>query len=177
MIFINGNLMQTLFGEHWKIIVLGLLIAAVIFLWRKNAQKADWLENAQKRQKARFDYMNPQISKPDYTDKEEHPPTYKAQHGEWSPTGWVYDKEKESWIPPDYLTKESAEKWEWNDEKRIWVDKNKPAAKSKNENCPVKLDRSEMTYEEWKNQHYKEIYEKLTKETEEQQKQKEDPRT
>lgn len=43
----------------------------------------------------------------------------------WYPTGWYWDEKKQSWIPPDYLSKESNERWKWNEEKQIWIDTNK----------------------------------------------------
>ena len=173
MIIIDVNLMQTLFGEYWKLIVLGLLVITAFFLWRKNTKEEDWLENAQKRQQTRFRYMNPHITP---KEPEETPPVYQAQNNEWSPTGWIYDKEKETWMPPDYLQKESAERWEWDESKKIWIDRKKQAKKEADPNCPVKLVRNGPTYEEWKNQHYKEVYERLTAEAEKRQQQKENPR-
>lgn len=43
----------------------------------------------------------------------------------YSPTGWTFNEETKLWEPPDYLIKQSKEKWEWDEEKRIWIDKEK----------------------------------------------------
>lgn len=55
--------------------------------------------------------------------------TNNFQPKKWYPTGWYWDEDKQSWIPPDYLKEESHKKWRWDEEKRIWInlyeDKNK----------------------------------------------------
>ena len=47
------------------------------------------------------------------------------KYSKWYPSGWVFNEETQLWEPPDYLSKESKEKWEWDEEKRIWIDKEK----------------------------------------------------
>ena len=72
-------------------------------------QSDDWLVRAQARQEIRF--------------KNSMPPS--AREKKWSPTGWYYDESKGAWIAPDYIRAEANTRWEWDDKKRIWVDKSK----------------------------------------------------
>ena len=81
--------------------------------------------------------------------EKEEPVIYQARHGEWSPTGWVYDRETQKWNPPEYLAEESAKKWRWDEEKRIWIDREKEARKQRYQEY-WKNRRTEPTYEEWK---------------------------
>lgn len=88
----------------------------------------------------------------DYTEELqelEEPATYQSQHGEWSPTGWVYDRDTQKWDPPEYLAEESARKWRWNKEKRIWVDQDKEE-RLKRYREYRKSQGNGPTYEEWK---------------------------
>lgn len=79
----------------------------------------------------------------------EEPAIYQARHGEWSPTGWVYDRDTQKWDPPEYLAEESARKWRWNEEKRIWVDQDKEERLQRYREYR-KSQGNGPTYEEWK---------------------------
>lgn len=46
----------------------------------------------------------------------------------WYPTGWTLDTDTGIWEPPDYISLESDERWRWDPEKRIWIDKQKETA-------------------------------------------------
>ena len=67
----------------------------------------------------------------------------------WYPTGWVFNEETQKWDPPDYLSAEAEEKWAWDENKRIWVDKAK-AARLERYYEFRKSQGKEPTYEEWK---------------------------
>lgn len=43
----------------------------------------------------------------------------------WYPTGWIFNEETQLWEPPDYLSKQTKQKWRWDDEKKIWIDTEK----------------------------------------------------
>lgn len=165
MIILNVDLLQRLLGEHWRYIIAGLLVIVGLLIWRavKNTySKNDWINEAQKRQQKRHEYTDP-------APPPQEPTIYKAQHGQWSPTGWIFDADEQKWIPPDYLSEESQNRWKWDEEKRIWIDLQKPPKTSQRDSSShpdIKIVRNGPTYEEWKNQYYKEIYEKLTKEAE-----------
>lgn len=81
--------------------------------------------------------------------EKEEPVIYQARHGECSPTGWVYDRETQKWNPPEYLAEESARKWRWDEEKRIWIDQDKEARMQRYREY-WKDKRTEPTYEEWR---------------------------
>lgn len=82
---------------------------------------------------------------------------YEAKHGQWSPTGWVYDRDTCKWDPPEYLIKESEEKWKWDDEKKIWIDLEKKRRVEKHKAYLASTAGTrEPTYEEWKAQREKE---------------------
>ena len=65
----------------------------------------------------------------------------------WYPTGWTYNTKTGKWEPPNYLQDQSKEKWEWNEDKQIWINKEKEARLEKyrkyHEGRPP-------TFEEWK---------------------------
>ena len=81
--------------------------------------------------------------------KQVEPTTYQSQHGEWSPTGWIYDRDTQKWNPPEYLAEDSAKKWRWDEEKRIWIDREKEANRQRYQEY-WKDKRKEPTYEEWR---------------------------
>ena len=64
----------------------------------------------------------------------------------WYPTGWTYNTKTGKWEPPNYLQDQSKEKWEWDEDKQIWIDKEKEARLEKyrkyHEGQPP-------TFEEW----------------------------
>ena len=79
-------------------------------------QSDDWLVRAQARQEVRFQNSMP-------------PSAFKQK--KWSPTGWYYDEEKGEWVAPDYIVEEANTRWEWNDEKRIWIDNSQKKRKKR----------------------------------------------
>lgn len=129
------------------LVIIGFIIAIITGkIGRKN-----WIQSVQDIQEKRFDYLNDHISKQKTNDKN----SYKRNKGKgvkWYPTGWTYNEKTQLWEPPDYLHKESAEKWRWDPDKRIWIDKEKEARMEKyrkyHEGQPP-------TFEEWKAQREK----------------------
>lgn len=91
----------------------------------------------------------------DQDEDDEEPSIYQAKHGAWSPTGWVYDRDTMKWDPPEYLEKESREKWRWDDEKRIWIDKDKEFRKERYHQWRKEQGKG-PTFEEWKAQRERE---------------------
>ena len=71
----------------------------------------------------------------------------------WYPTGWTYNDKTKLWEPPDYLSKESSEKWRWDPDKRIWIDKEK---ETRMERYRKYHEGQPPTFEEWKAQRGKE---------------------
>lgn len=122
MIILNVDLLQRLLGEHWRYIIAGLLVIVGLLIWRavKNTySKNDWINEAQKRQQKRHEYTDP-------APQPQEPTIYKAQHGQWSPTGWTFNEKNQSWEPPDYISNEIPAKsdgngWTWNENAKIWV--------------------------------------------------------
>ena len=70
----------------------------------------------------------------------------------WYPTGWTFNEKTKLWDPPDFVSKESSEKWRWDEEKKIWIDKEKETRMKRyrkyHEGQPP-------TFEEWKAQREK----------------------
>ena len=90
----------------------------------------DWLIRAQARQEIRFQNAAPPLQNKPLTRKEtrtkrNNMKKYETEQGYFSPTGWYFDKERGEWIAPDYLVKEAKNRWEWDDKKKIWKEKNK----------------------------------------------------
>ena len=97
-------------------------------------QSDDWLIRAQARQEIRFQNALPPIQrtqKPNkrVSTKKNITKKFETEKGYFSPTGWYFDKEKGEWIPPDYLVKEAKDRWEWDDQKKIWIEKRKTRKK------------------------------------------------
>ena len=94
---------------------------------KKDLTKSDdWLTRAQARQEIRFkNSAPPQYNRSQTATKKSKAKGRKKQDRTWYPSGWVFNEETQLWEPPDYLSKESKEKWEWDEEKRIWIDKEK----------------------------------------------------
>lgn len=114
----------------------------------------NWIQKAQDKQQKRFDYMNDHISEKEPKTKDSNIYQGNRKKGtKWYPSGWTYNEETSLWEPPDYLAKESSEKWRWDPDKRIWIDKEKEARMEKyrkyHEGQPP-------TFEEWKAQREKE---------------------
>lgn len=93
-------------------------------------QSDDWLIRAQARQEIRFQNAAPPLQNKPLTRKKNRTKNnnmkkYETEQGYFSPTGWYFDKERGEWIAPDYLVKEAKNRWEWDDKKKIWKEKNK----------------------------------------------------
>lgn len=67
----------------------------------------------------------------------------------WYPTGWVFNEETQLWEPPDYIEKEAEQKWKWDEEKKIWVDKEKLFRQERYQKF---REGKEPTFDEWKAQ-------------------------
>lgn len=76
-------------------------------------------------------------------------PETEPEHGARSPTGWIYDRDERKWEPPQALVEESAQKWRWDPEKEIWIDREKEAHRERYRKY-WKDKRTEPTYEEWR---------------------------
>lgn len=134
--------------EFWQGVFPLLILLRIVFLIAafivvvKLAIKLCSKQNNEKESKPK----NPTIYR---EPEQEEPPIYQARHGEWSPTGWVYDRDTQKWNPPEYLVEESARKWRWDEEKRIWIDQDKEAHRQHYQEY-WKDKRKEPTYEEWR---------------------------
>lgn len=42
----------------------------------------------------------------------------------WTPTGWYWNEKEGLWEPPDYIVKESHERWRYDKVRGIWIDLN-----------------------------------------------------
>ena len=42
----------------------------------------------------------------------------------WTPTGWYWNEKEGLWEPPDYIVKESHERWRYDKANGIWIDLN-----------------------------------------------------
>lgn len=92
---------------------------------KKHKASDDWLYKAQMRQEVRFENAMPPRTA---TATQPRKKTRKEKRNEkrgLSPTGWEYDEETGEWLPPASLNKEARDRWEWDENKRIWVDKYK----------------------------------------------------
>lgn len=86
----------------------------------------DWLTRAQARQEIRFENSAPpQYNRSQPETKKSRTTGKKKQGQTWYPSGWVFNEETQLWEPPDYLSKQSKDKWKWDEKKRIWIDKEK----------------------------------------------------
>lgn len=135
--FIEG-IFGTWFADNFNTIS-GTLLFIGFIIWRiRKQQKAkkdnDWLYQAQKRQQKRNEYNDVLVlnssKKKSSNSTQNHKPIIKGygkrkNEPKWYPTGWYWDEKKQSWIPPDYHSKESDKRWEWNEDKQIWIDKEK----------------------------------------------------
>lgn len=91
-----------------------------------------------------------------FCDDEPYEEPYEAEHKQVSVTGWVYDRDTRKWVPPERLCQEAKEKWRWDPEKRIWIDREKEARRERY----YEYRRSQglpPTFEEWKAQREKEL--------------------
>lgn len=115
---------------------------------KKTKHSDDWLYNAQNRQNMTYEYSDPVIHHNNTKSKKKstwkNPQwtpsgwVYNEKTGRWngpdylqkngrkmSPTGWTFNEETQLWEPPESIQRESAQRWEWDEEKKIWVDRDK----------------------------------------------------
>lgn len=109
---------------------------------RYNHQNEDWLSRAKRKEDTKFNYLNSHID----SNVGGYAGNPKAGV-KWYPTGWTYNDKTGKWDPPDYLRKESKDKWRWDANKGIWIDQEKEERLEKyrkyHEGRPP-------TFEEWK---------------------------
>lgn len=74
---------------------------------------------------------------------------FESRQGEWTATGWYREDESDLWQPPDYIKQESRDKWQWDEEKRIWIDLEKKA-RLERYRAYRESEGKGLTYEEWK---------------------------
>ena len=93
---------------HWIWIILMVIGAFLAGLGISSIRKKkDWLNEAQKRQNAKYEYSDP--VKPRVGQK-------------WNEDGWYYDETKGKWVSPDYSDASKNTRWVWNEKARMWVD-------------------------------------------------------
>ena len=113
------------------LILLGWIIRLVI----QQNKESKWLDEAQKRQQTRFEYLN---GKPRNTTEGD----------------WYWDEQKKKWIPMEDIKNESEPQWRWDDQKGNWVNIEQEARKERyrkyHEGRPP-------TFEEWKAMREKEL--------------------
>lgn len=99
--------------------------------------------------------LNEQYQEPNFDEYPEETKKAKKTKTQQSPTGWTYDKDTQRWEPPQNMSTESREKWRWDPEKRIWIDREKEARIKRYQEYR-KSQGKEPTFEEWKAQRLKE---------------------
>lgn len=87
---------------------------------RNPLESDDWLTRAQARQEIRFENSLPPI-----TPKQQPRRRRKSKGKDKNryATGWTLNQETGLWEPPDYLSREAKQRWQWDEGKRIWIDK------------------------------------------------------
>lgn len=130
-----------LWGISWKLCAAITIAGFLALLWKVIEKKI--LGSIERKVNER------KLKKQEVCQEPEEPTIYQARHGEWSPTGWVYDRETQKWNPPEYLVEEAARKWRWDEEKSIWIDQDKEAHREHYREY-WKDKRTEPTYEEWR---------------------------
>lgn len=138
MIHIPYDLIQGIAGtyvaDHFNDIVVAVcvsvfLIRIITRSVRKSRREKDRLREAQQRQQSRYEYEDELRRRMENSRKKaslgQQSKVYASKNGKWSSTGWYYDPKTDKWYPPDYLSEESAKRWAWDPEKRIWIDKTK----------------------------------------------------
>ena len=78
------------------IYLVALILGFLIRLTLKEKKESNWLDEVQKRQQNRFEYLNKNIIRDE--------PEYPSRSGKWTASGWVFDNETQSWKAPDYQT-------------------------------------------------------------------------
>ena len=157
----------TFIADNFNAIMLIIAITGIVFrTLKKKKQSNNWLDKAQKTQNNRFEYLNNGIHDDNENIRQKKQEaknrTFEAwaeknnKDGyagnrklktKWYPTGWTFNEETQLWEPPDYIKKESDQKWEWDQKERIWIDKEKAA---RNERYRKAHEGQPPTFEEWK---------------------------
>ena len=121
------------------ILIVWLLILIVRTIINANQNReSTWLHRAQKRQNNKFENMNSEIIKNSQERKnQETRKVRKSRSSEWSTesiraqyikqhhgrrpgepkwysTGWTYNEDTGLWDPPDFVVKESNDRWQWD---------------------------------------------------------------
>lgn len=151
------TLAESLRSVSWKLVGIVIIAGclAMIYKWIEKKILSIAANKAYERKQKKYEELiSSKTKESEATNEPEQPSIYQAQHGEWSPTGWVYDRDTKKWDPPDYLSKESEEKWRWNEEKRIWIDTEKEKRQEKHKQWRQEEGKG-PTYEEWKAQREK----------------------
>lgn len=146
------TLAESLRSVSWKLIGIVIIAGclAMIYKWiEKKILSIAATKAYERKQKKYEELISSKTKESESTNESDQPSIYQAQHGEWSPTGWVYDRDTKKWDPPDYLSKESEEKWRWNEEKRIWIDTEKEKRQEKHKQWRQEEGKG-PTFEEWK---------------------------
>ena len=141
-----------------------ILIIAIVIIVALTNNRDSWIDQAQEKSERKFRNANSNIidaSKArqrkeqkekarkqwlEETGKTEGP---KNQEPKWYPSGWVFNEETQKWDPPDYLSSQSKEKWAWDVEKQIWIDREKESRKDRYHEFRKSQGKG-PTYEEWK---------------------------
>ena len=155
-LLIEYRTIEGLFGsyiaDHFNDIVTILTIIGLGFAllggyrWKNNKS---WLEEEQKKQNARFEYLNSHLQSSTRNKKHKND-GYQGNFKKktrWYPTGWTFNEKTQLWEPPDYAKRESDRKWRWDPDKKIWVDQEKEERLAKYRE--YHKDRP-PTFEEWK---------------------------
>ena len=109
---------------------------------KNNHQNEDWLSRAKRKEDTKFDYLNSHIG----SDRGGYAGSPKTCV-KWYPTGWTYNDKTGKWDPPDYIKKESKDKWRWDASKGIWIDQEK---EERLEKYRKYHEGQPPTFEEWK---------------------------
>ena len=135
-------------------IIIALAVIIIALISKRNNE--NWLDEAQRKNETRFEYLNRNVIEASEARKikEQRKKNKKNQNQninksrKWYPTGWVFNEETQLWEPPDYM-EEDAKKWEWDEDKLIWIDKEREARKERY-SAFRKSQGKPPTYEEWK---------------------------
>lgn len=78
--------------------------------WLNHQDRSEWEEYRSRGTSRHFDYAPGD-------------PVATERNGEiYSPTGWKWDEESNTWLPPKSLVEESHKRWKWDPVKGIWID-------------------------------------------------------
>ena len=143
-----------LFALGFLLAIVALITWVVKLVWnggkkrKRDKRNDDWLYNAQNRQNMTYEYSDPIVRHAENKPKKKNTPknpqwtpsgwVYNEKKNRWegpdyphkdgrkvSPTGWTFNEETQLWEPPESMQKESNQRWEWDEEKKIWKDRYK----------------------------------------------------